>query len=86
MRSSVERALFGSSAPITLAEFNRMRDIEPLEPEPLTGYAYRVTVDGGSCKIYLRYDGYWTAGKGDPVFDSRDDCAFRAARLNGLLD
>jgi hypothetical protein len=45
-----------------------------------------VTVDGGSCKIYLRYDGYWTAGKGDPVFDSRDDCAFRAARLNGLLD
>ena len=86
MRSSVERAIFGQSAPISRDEFLRAALIEPDQPVPLAGYGYRVTFDGISCRIILRHDGFWTAGKGDPVFDSRDDCAFRAARLNGLLD
>jgi hypothetical protein len=86
VQSPVERAIFGSSAPVSRQEFLDLAIIEPAQPV-LDGYGYRVTFDGASVTITLRHDGTWIAPeRGSRIFESRDDCAFRAARIAGLLD
>ena len=85
MRSQVERAIFGRAESISREEFLARTRFDDDEPT-IDGRYVRMTFDGMSCRIILRHDGLYTPGKGDPIFQSRDECAFRAARLNGLFE
>ncbi len=100
MRSQVESTVLGrtSNAPASASEFARLADIEGHEPLPGGDYRYRVTFDGASTMITVRtmqertsegqqiWTEKWLAGPGSPLFESRSDCAFYAARRDGLFD